>query len=397
LLLSEPSISKTVASAERPVVPDILEEHLEELAYLSIQRRKLLFSAELPLRRLQRHAARMEAHLDGLRVGCPASVDIASLKLNGDNLWFIAAAAQVWLQLGRPAPEAVAERLAEVPAEVVPAWKEAFRKLNPGSISDLLPQRIFDQARGTALPIFLDALGWHGLLAADAAARLSSAADPDVRFSIARFATEPALIARCMGDPDPRTHRAALWQLALQNPAMTLQQSRAGAQSGSPDLFDLRILGLFGERTDGQLLCSFLNRPQFALAAVEALVALAQPEFFPALLDFLDPENEELAAASCEAFRSMIGCLPPAATQPPQPDAVRIRKCWAEHHREFDLAQRRLGGNAFPWKGIETEQPMVMLWRLSLASPKPETAWLRREVPDGFFTGERTFESIPGE
>ena len=86
---------------DRPVVPHVLLEHLEELAALLVQRRKLFFSPEVPLRRLKLHDDRIEAHLDGLRTGGSAAIKIAEDRLAGDP-WLVVAAARVWMSQGSP-------------------------------------------------------------------------------------------------------------------------------------------------------------------------------------------------------------------------------------------------------------------------------------------------------
>jgi hypothetical protein len=40
---------------------------------------------------------------------------------------------------------------------------------------------------------------------------------------------------------------------------------------------------------------------------------------------------------------------------------------------------------------------MEAIWRDSLARARPELAWLRNEVPDGFFDEDLLAEAVPGE
>src|SRR5512137_373674 len=94
-----------VAGVSRPALPDVIAEHLEELGFLNLQRRKLLFSPELPLRRLPAHDERIEAHLDGLRLGAGASLALAEETLSSDDPWAVFAAARMFLELRRPEPE----------------------------------------------------------------------------------------------------------------------------------------------------------------------------------------------------------------------------------------------------------------------------------------------------
>ena len=66
---------------------DILQEHLEELAFLSIQRRKMLFAPAVTLRGFLEHEQRVSAHWDGLKVGRDASVELAVASLEEFDPW----------------------------------------------------------------------------------------------------------------------------------------------------------------------------------------------------------------------------------------------------------------------------------------------------------------------
>jgi hypothetical protein len=39
---------------------------------------------------------------------------------------------------------------------------------------------------------------------------------------------------------------------------------------------------------------------------------------------------------------------------------------------------------------------MLWRWRKAIARPRPDTAWLAREVPDGFFTALPSSAADPG-
>ena len=79
--------------SKRPVLPDVVLEHVEEYAFLSIQRRKLLFSDEITLDQLREHDERIAAHWDGLVLAVPHSVELAVGRLEEGDPWDAFAAA----------------------------------------------------------------------------------------------------------------------------------------------------------------------------------------------------------------------------------------------------------------------------------------------------------------
>jgi len=383
---------------DRPVIPNVLVEHLEEIAYLSIQRRKLLFSAEIPLRRFREHDERIEAHLDGLREGGPAAVKIAEARLSGEDPWFVYAAARVWLEQGQPDAPAVFERLKSLPAELAPAWKEALRNVSVDIIRRVLPQKGADALPPPALEVAVDAWAWHGLLSLDASAALLASANSRLRFAVARHGCAGGALAKLFEDPEPLVRRAALWSLTLHDARAALAHSRRAFQGRDPEPFLARVLGLLGELGDGKLLVSLLSRNSTAVAAIAALRDLGHGDFADMLVDYMEAEDEEISSAAGEAVDSLVGRIPPLdpEKQPP-PGVSPLRFRWQQARPRLDLAGRKLNGQPFPWKGEAADEPMEYLWRASLTDRKPENAWLRREVPDGFFTGLPSFGALPGE
>jgi hypothetical protein len=386
------------SATDRPVIPNVLVEHLEEVAYLSIQRRKLLFSAEIPLRRFREHDGRIEAHLDGLREGGLASVRIAEERLTGEDPWFVYAAARVWLAQGQPDASAVLERLKTLPPELAPAWKEALRNVSVDVVRRVLSQKGVDALPPPALEVAVDAWAWHGLLSIDAGAMLLESPHPRIRFTVARHGCAGSASPKLFEDTEPLVRRAALWSLALRDARSGLDYTRRTLQAGDADPFLARVLGLFGERGDGKMLVSLLSRGPAAVAAIAALRELGHGDFAEMLVEYMEAKDEAIASAAGEAVESLVGRIPPLETEKPAPPGVSpLRFRWQQVRPKLDLTGRKLGGQPFPWKGEAAEEPMEYLWRASLMDRKPENAWLRREVPDGFFTGFPSFGALPGE
>jgi len=389
-----------LGSAERPAVPHVLLEHLEELAALLVQRRKLLFSPEVPLRRLKLHHERIEAHLDGLRTGGSAGVKIAEDRLSGDP-WLVVAAAQVWMSQGEPSQQAVMEKLKTAAPDSIPAWKEAFRAIPARLVQHLLPQGEVERFSSPALEIAADAWGWHGLILSGTAAALVASPQTSVRFSLARHLAQNSPGSgtdRLLEDEDSFVRRAALWSLALRNPKGAVERSRQLGRASQPDPFALRVLGLLGEHMDGRLLVSALAQPDVKIAALYGLRDLAHPEFAEALLGLVEGPDKEMAPAARYVVESLIGELPAIDPEKPAPPGISpIRYQWQQARPKIDLSVRRLEGKALAWAADPGDKPMERVWREACSTAKPENAWLPREVPDGFFTGLPSPVAVPGE
>jgi hypothetical protein len=66
-----------MATPAAPAIPDIVREHLEELGFLSLTRRKLIVDWETDLSELAEHDERIAAHRDALHVAGAVAVEHA--------------------------------------------------------------------------------------------------------------------------------------------------------------------------------------------------------------------------------------------------------------------------------------------------------------------------------
>jgi hypothetical protein len=289
-------------SSRAPSIPDVLAEHLEEFGFLSLQRRKLLFSEECTARQLVRHDRRIDAHWAGLCVAPEDSVTLAKARLEDPlSPWEVMDCVRTWIELGKPSQDEILEALAGVDEIAAPGWREAFRRIPAKIASMRLPQPAgenFDAAQ----EIVLDAFSWHMLLPEHRAwAAAASSSDP-ARLSIARHAREPKLLEQLARDAHEHVRRAARWSLLLLNPANELERMRTRDRSAA-DPFE-------------SLASSLLEEPPHAVA---------------------EEENE-----------------------------------------------------------IPREPGLASLWRRAVLRGE-DPHGMRREIPDGFFTGELADEAIAGE
>jgi hypothetical protein len=250
-----------------PVIPDVIGQHLEELAFLSIQRRTLLFADDVTLAGLQRHQERLAAHWDGISVGGEASVRLALERLDAFDPWERYVAARVWLELGSPTGAEVIARIARTEPEVLGAWSEALRLLPQARLKQLLPLDAASRYAPAVLSVVVDARGWHGALDERVAAEAGAGVEPLVRGAVARtFGWIPAvqsntLVSALAHDPSRFVSRRALWSIALCNPAAALGHCRRRAAAGEADPFVLRVLALLGGPEDEELLGPLAGTP----------------------------------------------------------------------------------------------------------------------------------------
>ena len=403
------SKSSEGAVGRAPVLPDVIQEHLEELAFLSVQRRKLLFASDVSLRDFKPHDERIIAHWDGLVVGWPASVEMAKVRLEEFDPWDIYAAARVWIELGDPNGDELVGRLEEADEEARGAWREALRRVPRDRLQQLLPSGPTADDPPAALSTLVFAWGWHGILDPELAATLAFSTDAAVRRSIARELGwnegHTRLLQSLLTDPEVEVRRAAAWSEALLDPKGAVSRCRRTIESDEADSFSVRILGLLGDLPDIDLLLRTSQRPdEIGLAAIRAMGDLGNVTAMDALIGIREEEDEERAEAAGEACTVLLGSVPEPESEPEQPEAETpepstsgLRDFWSESSQDYSGTQRWLRGQPFPWRGPSEEEPMEALWRSSLIAPRPELNWLKIEVPDGFFMDGPEFEAVPGE
>lgn len=374
--------------AEHPVVPDIVLEHLEEIAFLNIQRRKLLFSHEITLEALGEHDERIVAHWDGLVLAKPYCAEMAAERLEEFDPWETFAAARVWIELGNPSSEEVIEKIvAAEDDEVKGAWREALRRMPAEALGRVLPDSLLRDGDPAVKSVLTYGRGWHGTLAHAYLPDLVANEEASVRRSLARVIGwgDPSTsglneILRILEDDrDVEVRRAAVWSAALVNPEAATARCRERVRSGDADAFDVRVLGLMGRAADVEIVTELLESETLAAAAARALGDLGESGGIDALRRLLDVDDEVAAAAASDSLMALLGTDEEAAETEPSPRG----RLWR--------------GQEWPWSDAPEDEPMESRWRASLLTPKPETSWLRREVPDGFFTGEPDPTAVPGE
>lgn len=389
----------TAASPERPALPDVVAEHLEEHGFLSLQRRKLLFADDFAARRLPAHDERIAAHWDGLVTNVPASAELAAESLESDDPWLLASAARAWLALARPATDAILERWAELKPEAAASWREALRGLDRDTLDALIPPHRRRALPPAALALMADAVAWHG----DVELAIDSARhdEPFVRLAVARalgmaesIDVVDAALRALAEDPEPATARRALWGRARLAPDVALQIARRLARGMAPDPFALRMLGLLGGPEDAGLLADGAATDSGRPAAFHALADLGTEEAIESLVKLLALPHPPTVKIVTEALEFAIGPIPREDAEAPATPAEG-RAAWEA--LGAPRGGRLMRGLPRPWRGAKSEEPMLWRWRRAIAGARADERWLAREVPDGFFTGLPTAVAHPGE
>lgn len=392
-------------SAPRPAARDILEEHLEEMGFLWIQRRRLLFSSDVPLRRLPQHDERIAAHWDGLVIGGATSVEIALERLEDENPWIAAAAARTWLMLGAPDSATALARFDEMPPALIPAWREAVRWCDADTVS-----RVFAPARAAALPpaplaVAIEGLAWHGLLPEAAASHAARHEQPAVRAAIARALAWPGtstpahdLLPRMIDDADAAVRHRARWSSALRDAPSLCERLRA-TRPAQLDAFDAQLLGLFGDIDDITTLSRLAELDAPRMAALRALGDLGSEAAIEALLRVLRIPDEAVQIAATAGLERALGPIggPEEGDEPKPAPAATAQARWQELSETLPRGVALCRGLPRPWGGEKRDEPMLWRWRAALLSPTSETRMLTQHVPDGFWEAAPSFVATPGE
>jgi len=397
-----------------PAVPDILEEHLEELGYLHLQRRKQVFSTEIPLRRLPALDERIAAHWDGLVLGGAKSAEVAQTRFEDNNPWIAAAAVRVWIELGQPDSARLMEKLAEVPEAAWGIWREGFRRLSLARLQAMAPLAEVSKSPMPLRMLLDDAYAWNVGLPPEVAIAEARGGPPGVRAVIARhLGTMPkdptwgALAGELVADDMPAVARGALWSLAIIDRKQGLRVLRAHAAGSGVGLDPARLLlcGIFGEREDAATLAALQGSAPVLAAATRALGELGGLESVDLLLGRLSASEPEVAQAARAALERLLGSLntlvlsaeAEAAEVPPPSDAAAVAAEVSERRSKFPGAASYLDGRGIPWTGPPREEPMAWVWRANVRGERADLAWMKREIPDGVLDGEWAGDARVGE
>lgn len=365
------------SSASLPPLQDVLREHVEEFASLSMLHQLAQFDMQRTGAHLRQLDERLDAHWDGLAVGCPLSLEMAVQMISdGGDPWDLATALRIWCMLGEPTTEAIIALLAVQAEEALPSWREGLCHCSCERIATLLPESLLGHESPAVQSTLLFVHGWHGLLPAWQATRFARHEQPLVRYCLARaigwsdWSAEERqfLLTPLTADDDALVRRAALWSGALTAPQATAESIRAAAVEAA-EPFALQVLALIGGPGDVPLLLSCTDQETTAATALEALGTLGAEQAIEPLLQLL--EQETLAPLATQTLQAILGPQAPSVIEPKlepseaTPDNPLLQArigAWHQLQPCFSGAERILHGVAFPWSGTPEEEPCFFGW-----------------------------------
>lgn len=387
-----------------------MEEYLEELGYLAIQRRKLLFSPDVGLAGLHELDDRITAHREGVRLAGRTAFEIAEARLGHPDPWQQYVAIRTWLEAGRPTPDRVLARLVEAAEADLPSWREALRRLPDDLLSSLLPTDA-TLSLPRVLPLSVDAWGWHGQLPVALAGSLAASELGAVRAAVARAVgtddrIETGLLRMMLEDADREVVHRALWSAVLRAPSTAADLCRRLLERLPEDPFVVQALGLVGDLHDINRVLPLIDVQTTQSAAIRALGHLGNLAAVEPLLGLLESGSDDLALAASDALESILGPVPLAPEPPrhswdesgPVPlDAGWAREIWNRRAAELDGGRRWVRGRPSPATIDPDADCMERLWRFAVAGAAVGPPRFRCEVPDGFYAAAPTFEALVGE
>lgn len=383
----------------RRVLADVVEEHLDEAAFLASQWERALAS-RLTLDEVGRGPeARLFAHLDGLAVAEAAVVRglLASAPPDAGRAF---AASLVAIDAG---PEGMALVLSLLRGQPGPGRRGAARALalcsRPGLAREL--EALLAGGEPVLQAAALDALSLRGQAPqAPLRAHLASP-EADVRAAALRAArlAGPELrvaVAPALDAPEPAVRDAAIEAGLVLGLADAHRAARRAVEGGAPELrLPLLALAVSGEPADLERIEAALSVPEVRPDALRALAASGWPRAADLALPFLeDGATARLAAevVSCVGGLEIAGPYalpePSAPEEPipfadedldadvvpgedaelPLPDAFGVAGWWTRERARLDASVRHRSGRPLdPDAMLDGLRRGVMRRRPSLA------------------------------
>lgn len=343
-------------------LPDLVEEHFEELAFLWGQRRDALTSRRFFPRDLDRLEKRIEAHLQGLLIAGADLVEFVRPGLEGDDAGAAFAAGYGLLHSRLPgAGERVWEAFASANGGRADGLAEAFAH---GPAEGLLPR--LQDAVASAEPYrsaaAAEALALRGRLRPDGRAQEAWLAsdEPAVRqrafrvVALAAFPQSRSVFERGLADPEPAVRagarRAALWS----RQAWVLDEARRGRGPAEPD--SMRLVAATGDAADLGCISAWVKDGGAGPERYGILGTFGHPDGVDTLLRAMAGLDLAAAAFAGQAFTKITGedvdsgrrtVVPPADGKEPDafeaefldevalPDERKARAAWEKRRPDF--------------------------------------------------------------
>jgi len=382
-----------MSAATWTFIPDILEEHLEEVAFLWGQRRAALRSPEYTPRSVADLEERIAAHVQGVVAVAADGIELVRAALASDDADAAFAGAFSLLHTSLPgAEQEVLEAFVAAEGDRLAALSEALKHapLGPAGLGRLALLAGDEPSPRTAAAA--EALAFHGALELkpDRLAALLGAEDAAVRCAGWRLVgymlapVDAKLYARALRDDEAAVRDAALLAGAWCGVQGVLPAARKiAAEPGPEHAATLYLLAVLGAPEDLTLFQRVAADPAFGPERFRLAAAYGHPVLVDAVLAGMTADDPAAAAAAGAAFLKLTGvdvftgerAQAPVeggdefdaefAEEYPVPDAERAR-------REWSALAPQLGAATRICRGLDLGQPLD---RASFDSLDMESRW----------------------
>ncbi|HLL54432.1 MAG TPA: TIGR02270 family protein [Myxococcaceae bacterium] len=267
--------------ARRPILWDVIREHLEEAAFLWRQRERSLRSPDYTLADVaEGDEARLLAHVDGLEIGGLPVAErllIPAVRGEGEPGQVGPAALALLASRERDFTGALLDLLPEGPEDSRSALRTAFEWSGREGLDAAL-LRALGRAEPPTQAFLLEVLSFRQVALGDVLERLSVVEDPALfaaALRAARFAARPwavALVQGALEDTRPRVRSAALETGLVLGLRRAWKACASLCREPSADGRLARVaLALGGEAAEAQLLIKLLEDDALRVEATWAL------------------------------------------------------------------------------------------------------------------------------
>ena len=356
--------AEPTAGPKLTFIPDILEEHFEELAFLWGQRTRALRSPTYTMRELGMLEERIEAHTHGLLAVGDRLIPFVADALAGEEQYPAFAAAYALLRLHTGAAvQCVLDALATAKGKQLDGLRAALCHAPIDRIQSNL-QAIFLSAPAPVAAAAAEALAFHGALSPTAERLHAFLRDeaPGVRQSGWRLvsylsvAVTPKSYAAAMRDDDAGVKNAAITAAAWTGVQAILTIGRQFAAKPSPDdLEALRVLAILGGPEDLHRFGSIGMMREMGPARFDLVASYGHPALVDLLLVEMAGADPKAAALAGGAFARITGQRVESderATVPPE-DGKELDEFEKEFQEEVTLPSYELAFNH--WQRVKPQ------------------------------------------
>lgn len=297
-------------------IPDLVEEHFDDLQFLWAQRRDALRSPSYTIKSVTSLEERIEGHADGVLVIGERLGEFVEPALAGDNDLPAFAAGLCLLKGGAPgAQRRVAEAFAAASGPKLAGLRDAVVHGPAKALASQLTA-LFASAPAPVAAAAGEALLFHGVATpgAEHLERFLRAEEASARAGGWRLAAyagcpiSPTLVEAGLRDDDVTVKQAALTAASWNASPVFAVFCRGIAAKPTPEVIDpLTLFASVAAPEDYQLIGTIATSPTAGPNRFRAVGAFAHPYFIDLLIKEMENPDPATALAAANAFFKMTG------------------------------------------------------------------------------------------